>query len=127
MANTIEINALTAVVNGKTWAVAQKPKYKAGKPKIVSKTSMVGDTVSVSQSRDFSEAMSRITLYFVPTIDHVKALEEWQNNIGKNAIMILDKDTGFTKTFNNMSVTEDTEIDFSSDNFEVMFEGSPAI
>ena len=53
-------------------------------------------------------------------------LENWQDNIGKNAIRMVDSRTGFTKTFNNMSIMEDIEIDFSAE-IEVTFTGGQGI
>lgn len=123
MGKTIEINATTIQVNGQTVAVSKKPKYKRGVPKVTSHTSMIGDSVKVTQAVDYSEAIGEVTIALRNTIENVNMLEEWQDNIGKNAIRMVDNTTGFTKTFNNMSIEEDVEIDFSGEEFEVTFKG----
>lgn len=120
---SLEINASTVQVNGQTVAVAKRPKYKRGTPKITTNTSLVGDGVRVTQSKDYSEAIGEVTIALRNTTENIALLEDWQDNIGKNAVRMVDSKTGFTKTFNQMSTTEDVEIDFDGDSFEVTFQG----
>lgn len=120
---TMEINASTVIVNGETLAVSKKPKYKRGVPKINTHTSLVGDGVRVTQSQDFSEATGGVTISLRNTMTNIALVEDWQDKVGKNAIRLVDNQTGFTKTFNQMSVEEDIEIDFDSEEFEVKFKG----
>lgn len=120
---TMEINASTVIVNGETVAVSKKPKYKRGIAKVDTHTSLIGDGVKVTQSQDFSEAIGEVTISLRNTLTNISLVEDWQDNIGKNAIRLVDNQTGFTKTFNQMSIEEDVEIDFDSEEFEVMFKG----
>ena len=120
---TMEINASTVIINGETVAVSKKPKYMRGVPKVSTHTSMVGDGVKVTQSQDFSEAVGVVTISLRNTVTNISLVEDWQDNIGKNAIRLVDNQTGFTKTFNQMSIEEDIEIDFDSEEFEVSFKG----
>ena len=120
---TMEINASTVIINGETLAVSKKPKYKRGVPKINTHTSLVGDSVKVTQSQDFSEAVGVVTISLRNTLTNISLVEDWQDNVGKNAIRLVDNQTGFTKTFNQMSIEEDIEIDFDSEEFEVNFKG----
>ena len=120
---TMEINASTVIINGETLAVSKKPKYKRGIPKINTHTSLVGDSVKVTQSQDFSEAVGVVTISLRNTLTNISLVEDWQDNVGKNAIRLVDNQTGFTKTFNQMSIEEDIEIDFDSEEFEVNFKG----
>jgi len=120
---SLEINASTVIVNGETVAVSKKPKYKRGFPKVTSNTSLVGESVKVTQSQDFSEAVGEVTIALRNTLANVDLVEGWQDNIGKNAIRLVDNQTGFTKTFNQMSVEEDIEIDFDAEELEVVFKG----
>lgn len=119
----LEINATTVQVNGQTVAVSKKPKYKRGVPKVTSNTSFIGDTVKVTQNTDYSEAIGEVTISLRNTLENITLLEEWQDNIGKNAIRMVDSGTGFTKTFNQMSISEDVEVDFDGEEFEVVFQG----
>lgn len=120
---TMEINASTVIINGETLAVAKKPKYKRGIAKVNTHTSLIGESVKVTQSQDFSEAIGGVTISLRNTATNISLVEDWQDNIGKNAIRLVDNQTGFTKTFNQMSIEEDVEIDFDSEEFEVDFKG----
>lgn len=120
------VNANTAVVNGVTVAVVEKPKYKRGVPKVDVKTATIGDKVVVYENVDYTEATGQATIKLQPTAENIELVEEWQDNIGKNAIRLVDSRTGFTKTFNNMSIMEDLEIDFASE-IEVVFTGGQGI
>lgn len=120
---TLEINASTVIINGETIPVAKKPKYKRGTPKTETRTSLVGERVVVTQSQDFSEAVGEVTIALRATPANLELIEKWQDNIGKNAIRLIDNQTKFTKTFNQMSVEEDVEIDFDGEEIEVVFKG----
>lgn len=120
------VNANTVVVNGQTIAVVDKPKYKRGVPKVDVKTATIGDKVLVYENVDYSEATGEVVIKIQPTAENIEMLENWQDNIGKNAIRMVDSRTGFTKTFNNMSTMEDIEIDFSAE-IEVTFTGGQGI
>lgn len=120
------VNANTVVVNGQTIAVVDKPKYKRGVPKVDVKTATIGDKVLVYENVDYSEATGEVIIKIQPTAENIEMLENWQDNIGKNAIRMVDSRTGFTKTFNNMSIMEDIEIDFSAE-IEVTFTGGQGI
>jgi len=120
------VNANTVVVNGQTIAVVDKPKYKRGVPKVDVKTATIGDKVLVYENVDYSEATGEVVIKIQPTAENIEMLENWQDNIGKNAIRMVDSRTGFTKTFNNMSIMEDVEIDFSAE-IEVTFTGGQGI
>lgn len=120
------VNANTVVVNGQTIAVVDKPKYKRGVPKVDVKTATIGDKVLVYEDVDYSEATGQVVIKIQPTAENIEMLENWQDNAGKNAIRMVDSRTGFTKTFNNMSIMEDVEIDFSAE-IEVTFTGGQGI
>lgn len=120
------VNANTVVVNGQTIAVVDKPKYKRGVPKVDVKTATIGDKVLVYENVNYSEATGEVVIKIQPTAENIEMLENWQDNIGKNAIRMVDSRTGFTKTFNNMSIMEDIEIDFSVE-IEVTFTGGQGI
>ncbi|MDY0193654.1 MAG: hypothetical protein RBR93_09010 [Aliarcobacter butzleri] len=120
------VNANTVVVNGQTIAVVDKPKYKRGVPKVDVKTATIGDKVLVYENVDYSEATGQVVIKIQPTAENIEMLENWQDNAGKNAIRMVDSRTGFTKTFNNMSIMEDVEIDFSAE-IEVTFTGGQGI
>lgn len=120
---SIEINATEVVINGQAVAPSKKIKFKTGVPKVTSHSSLLGDQVLVTQAVDFSEAIGQVTLSFRHTLKNLELLSEWQEKVGKNAIRFIDSPTGFTKTFNQLSVEEDPEIDFDSDEFEVTFRG----
>jgi hypothetical protein len=123
----LEINANTVIINGQAVAIAKKPKYKRGSPKVNSNSAMVGNEVVISQSKDFSEAVGEVTIAVRATAENIELIESWQDSIGKNAIRMIDKDTGFTKTFNQMSVEEDAEIDFDSEEIEITFKGGRGV
>ena len=119
----LEINASTVIVNGQTVAVSKKPKYKRGVPKVTSNTSFIGDEVVVTQNTDYSEALGECTISLRNTLENITMLEDWQDNIGKNEVRMIDSGTGFTKTFKKLSISEDVEIDFDSEEFEIVFQG----
>lgn len=120
------VNANTVVVNGQTVAVVEKPKYKRGVPKVEVKTATIGDKVQVYENVDYTEATGEVVIKIQPTSENIELLENWQDNIGKNAIRMVDSRTGFTKTFNNMSIMEDVEIDFGAE-IEVTFTGGQGV
>lgn len=120
------VNANTVVVNGQTVAVVEKPKYKRGVPKVEVKTATIGDKVQVYENVDYTEATGEVVIKIQPTAENIELLENWQDNIGKNAIRMVDSRTGFTKTFNNMSIMEDVEIDFGAE-IEVTFTGGQGV
>lgn len=120
------VNANTVVINGQTIAVVDKPKYKRGVPKVEVKTATIGDKVLVYENVDYSEATGQVVVKIQPTAENIEMLENWQDNAGKNAIRMVDSRTGFTKTFNNMSIGDDVEIDFSTE-IEVTFTGGQGI
>jgi len=119
----VEINSSTVIVNGETIAVAKKPKYKRGVPEVSSNTSLIGDTVKVTQSKDYSKAIGEVTIALRNTAGNIKSVEGWQDKVGANAIRLIDNATGFTKTFNKLSIEEDVEIDFDAESFDVTFRG----
>jgi len=120
------VNANTVIVNGGVVAVVEKPKYKRGVPKVNVKTATVGDEVQVYEDVDYSEATGEVTIKIQPTAENIELLEDWQDNVGKNAIRLVDSRVGFTKTFNNMSTGGDIEIDFASE-IEVVFTGGQGV
>lgn len=120
------INANEVSVNGQTVAVSGKPKWKRGTPKTTVKTATVGDKVYPYEEADFTEAVGSVTFSVMPTPNNIDLIESWQDNIGKNAIRIVDSKTGFTKTFNNMSISEDIEYD-TTDAIEVVFVGGQGV
>lgn len=119
----VEINSSTVIINGETIAVAKKPKYKRGVPEVSSNTSLIGDSVRVTQSRDYSKAVGEVTISLRNTLSNITAVEGWQDKVGANAIRLIDNATGFTKTFNKLSIEEDVEIDFDAESFDVTFRG----
>jgi len=118
-ANTVSINGVTVPVNG-------KPKWKGGAPKVTVKTATVGDKVMTYEEVDYTEAIGSVTISIMPTVANVELFESWQANIGKNAIRIVDTKTQFTKTFNNMSISEDVEFD-TTDAIEIVFMGGQGV
>ena len=120
------VNANTVVVNGQTVAVFEKPKYKRGVPKVEVKTATIGDKVEVYENVDYTEATGEVTIKIQPTAGNIELLEDWQDNRGKNAIRLVDSHTGFTKTFNNMSIMDDVEIDFGTE-IEIVFTGGQGV
>jgi len=123
----LEISGNTVDINGNIVAVSKKPKYKGGQPKTETRTAMVGKNVVNTQSRDYSEAYSVVTVTLRHTPENIALKEACQEKVGKNAIRILDEDTGFIKTFNQCSVEEDPEHDFDGEDFEIVFHGNQAV
>lgn len=120
------VNANTVIVNGVAVAVAEKPKYKRGVPKVNVETATIGDEVQVYENVDYSEATGEVSIMIKPTASNIQLLEDWQNNRGKNAIRMVDNKTEFSKTFNSMSIMDDVEIDFAS-NIEIVFTGGQGV
>lgn len=120
------VNANTAIINGTTVAVVEKPKYKRGVPKVEVKTATIGDEIKLYENVDYTEATGECTIKLQPTKENIELVEDWQDNVGKNAVRLIDRRTGFTKTFNNMSIMEDVEIDFTTE-IEVVFTGGQAV
>jgi ABC-type Fe3+-hydroxamate transport system substrate-binding protein len=55
-------------------------------------------TQETAETREITDMAGRKVT--VPTAENIEMLENWQDNIGKNAIRMVDSRTGFTKTFN---------------------------
>jgi len=122
----ILINANTVSINGVTVAVAGKPKWKRGAPKTTVKTATVGAKVVPFEEVDYTEAVGSVTISIMPTPTNIELLEAWQDNIGKNAIRLVDTQAQFTKTFNNMTVSEDIEID-TANPIDITFMGGQGV
>lgn len=121
------VNANTVIVNGHPVAIVGKAKYRTGKPKVEVSTSTVGNNVYVNESIDFTDATGKISFKLKPTKANIELVESWQDNIGKNAVRMIDTRTSFSKTFNNMSISNsDADIDFESD-IEVEFMGGQGV
>lgn len=120
------INANEVSINGQTVAVTGKPKWKRGAPKTTVKTATVGGKIHTYEEVDYTEAMGSVTVSIMPTPTNIDLIESWQDNIGKNAIRLVDSKTGFTKTFNNMTISEDIEYD-TTDAIEVVFVGGTGV
>jgi len=123
----MEVNASTVIINGEAIAVSKKPKYKRGVPKVTTNTSLVGDEVHVTQNKDFTDATGMVAIKVRNTLANIKLMESWQDNVGKNAVHIVDNAAVFSKTFNQMSVEADFEIDFDSEETEVVFKGGQGV
>ena len=72
------VNANTAVINGATVAVVEKPKYKRGVPKVEVKTATIGDKVQVYENVDYTEATGECTIKVQPTAENIELLEDWR-------------------------------------------------
>lgn len=120
------INLNTIVVNGEPVAVTGKPTYKRGVPKVDVKTATVGDNVELYESLDYTEAMGEAKFKMQPTAINIEMLENWQDNVGKNSVRMIDTRDGLTKTFNKMSISEDVEVDGDTE-IEVIFIGGQGV
>jgi hypothetical protein len=120
------VDANTVLVNGVPIAITGKLKYKRGKPKVDVKTATIGQEVKIYENINYEEAVGNVTFSFQPTVENIEKFENWQDNIGKNNVRFLDTQTGFTKTMKFLTVSEDSEIDFSGE-IEVTFIGGQAI
>jgi len=123
MSNLINLN--TVLINGVTVAVVGKPVYKRGVPKIEVSTATVGNKISTYQNVNYEEATGMVKISIQPTKTNIELIEGWQDNIGKNSIRLLDATEKLTKTFNQMSIEEDLEIDTSAP-IEITFMGGTA-
>ena len=123
MSNLINLN--TVLINGVTVAVVGKPVYKRGVPKVEVLTATVGNKISTYQNVNYEEATGMVKVSIQPTKTNIELIEGWQDNIGKNSIRLLDATEKLTKTFNQMSIEEDLEIDTSAP-IEITFMGGTA-
>jgi len=123
MSNLINLN--TVLINGVTVAVVGKPVYKRGVPKVEVLTATVGNKISTYQNVNYEEATGMVKVSIQPTKTNIELIEGWQDNIGKNSIRLLDATEKLTKTFNQMSIEEDLDIDTSAP-IEITFMGGTA-
>ena len=123
----VQINANTVIINGETVAVRRSPKYMIGAPTVTQYTSMVGGKTKHSHKIDYTESFGQVVIAVPNTPESIRSIEDWQENIGKNAIRLIDDKTGFTKTFAKMSMTEDVEIDFEAEETELTFKGDRGV
>ena len=119
----VELNGLTAIVNGETIALADKPSFNTGGAKIIANPTMVGANISIVYGLDYTEAIGRVTLPLRNTKPNMEKIEDWRNNLGSNSIRVLDNESGFSISFPNMSIMESPDIDLKSNMTEVKFEG----
>jgi hypothetical protein len=82
----------------------------------------LGSSIYTQSSRYLS-----VTIAIANTSENIELLEDWQENIGKNAVRLIDARTGFTKTFAKMSITEDIEIDLEAEETEITFKGGRGV
>lgn len=123
----VQVNANTVIINGETVGVRKSPKYMVGAPNVTQYTSMVGDEVKHSHKIDYTESFGSVTIAIANTSENIELLEDWQENIGKNAVRLIDARTGFTKTFAKMSIIEDIEIDLEAEETEITFKGGRGV
>ncbi len=117
-----ELEYRTVSVNGEIVPICNPVSYKRGLAKVNVHTSTVGDSNTHSHSLDNTDAKGMITITVRVTNTIHEQILNWQNNIGKNAVKIMDEPNGSFLVLNDASIEEDLEIEAGAE-LKVMFTG----
>lgn len=123
-------NNLTLEINDVQYAyVPNTLKYNDGKGMIQTNVNAAGGGATVvTHARDLENAKGMVSFELRMTKDNDKATRSFFKNVGGNSIRLSNNDTGFTKSFGGMSLTEDPTRELTADGtFELVFEGNQAI
>lgn len=127
---SIQENNLVVEINDVQYAyVPNTLKYNDGKGMTsVNVNAAGGGQTVVTQAIDLENAKGMVSFEFRMTKDNDKATRSFFSSIGGNTIRLSNNETGFTKSFSGMSLTEDPTRELSADGtFELVFEGNQAI
>jgi len=122
----IELEYKNVEINGNSVANLKKPSFKKGKPKIKVSPNFVGDSVDVTQSRDYSEAVSEVKIIVPKTTTSLNNIAIYNSKVGTNNIKLIDDESGSVLVFNKMSLIEDVDYQLDGeDGLELTFQGKP--
>jgi hypothetical protein len=116
-------------VNNDTWPIVPNSlKYVGGKgEKNVRPQSSGGGNVDAVVTENAETKLSQVMFEMTNTKGNIERYEEAQESLGGLTVEFADALSGLTKSFANMSVTNDSEITLSQDgNIVVEMKGSPA-
>ena len=129
MAGFVGISTPSIIVNDETFSIVPNTfKYKSGKgEKNVRPQSAGGNAVEVVVTDNAETKKSMVSFEVMPTPGNVSKIEEWQDLIAANSVEATDQIAGFSKTFGDMTVINDPELNLTQDGtIAIEMEGSPA-
>ena len=127
MANEAVVNP-TLVINN--IAISVRPnsvKFTDGKGEQSMRVqSSGGGNTEVVLSRNVESNMSKLMFEMINTATNIELAREWKDNGNANAVTLTG--AGLSRSFNNMAILNDFEIDLSSDGvIAIEMTGDPAV
>jgi len=74
-----------------------------------------GGTVDVVYSSNAESFMSTVSFELLNTADNINNIRAWKTNLNQNAISIVDQNSGLTRNFANMALTNNYEVALGAD------------
>ena len=101
--------------------------YTGGKGEYNVRGSSVGaELTEVVFSENAEEKISKCNFEIYPTAENIKSAEEWKAALNDNLIELVGDD--FNKTFTNMALVNDYEVNLGADTtISLEFAGDPAV
>jgi len=123
---SMQENNLTLEINDVQVAyVPNSIKFRDGKGAVsVNVNAAGGGSTTITHSVDLENAKSMVSVQLRMTKYNDELVRGYFANIGANTIRLSNNTTGYTKSFTEMSLTEDPERELSTDGMiEIVFEG----
>lgn len=125
-----QLTEITLVVNNAVIGyIPNSLAFRDGKGEIQVNTNTTGGgAVSVTHAFNIETAKGMVKFELRATKENEALTATWFNLIGGNVLELSDGATDFAKSFTEMSLISDPEKPINADgNFELVFEGNPAL
>jgi hypothetical protein len=117
---TITVNNYTVGIQPNTGT------YREGKGEQTVSTAAAGNTIDTIYSDNAESKMSFVSFELPTTAENIELARSWKSNEDNNLISLVD--TGVTRTFQKMALTNDYDVNLSSDGtIALEFMGLPAV
>lgn len=126
MSNKALVNPTVNVNNQAVFIIANSCTYNEGKGEQTVTTQVSGSNVETVFSDNAETKMSKVAFELSNTPANIETARLWKSLENNNGIIIQD-DSGFTRTFTNMTLTNDYEVNLGTGgNIPLEFMGDPA-
>lgn len=120
-------NPVLEINNLPTFIVPNSLSYKDGFGEQTVSTQVAGNTIQTVYSDNAESKIGFLKFSLHPTPQNVELVRGWKVNKDRNAATISGAG-GFSRSFNNLAVTNDVEVNLGSDaTIDVEMMGDPAI
>lgn len=125
MANKALANPTVVINNTSVPVVPNSVKFKEGLGEQNVRTQASGNNVQTVFSDNAEGKMGMVGFSIYNTPENISLARTWKTNLNENAITLTG--TNFSRTFTNMALTSDYEVNLGSDTvIDIEFIGDPA-